>query len=528
MLTTINRIVNKLENQPLGIVTWILTFFSIIIIRLLLEVFAYLNGIPFDLLSFVHGILFFSAPMLTLTIIVYLFTKENLVKISKVFLFGWMISWIPPIVDLIIDKGKGTTLTYLFTSLGDLPYRFVIFFGSTVETGVTIGAKVMIISICVSLALFIFLKTKSAVKSVVSIPLAYIVIFFYVSLPSILAAIVKGSANLSHGEVVAAMTIPHEVFAIKRYYLTNFFDFELSLALFPIVIGQLFLYLFFLRRDQFVALIKNVRISRLFLQIVALGSGLYLGMKLTGTPLDLSLFGVLSIICLFFTVFFAWLFSIGINDIYDFNIDRISNPKRPLIKNIVSIKEYTGFSIIFFLLSVIGAFILGERYLVVILTLNGLSFIYSAPPLRLRRFPIVTTLVIASGILLAILTGYMLFSEHQSLIDFPINITFLILAFFTLVSTVKDLKDYEGDKANEVYTIPTLFGLKRSKIIIGILVFVSFLLFPLLFLNSFLLFLISLGFGIISFLLIYDKSFKEQYLFALFSLFLLLIFVLTY
>ena len=251
-------------------------------------------------------------------------------------------------------------------------------------------------------------------------------------------------------------------------------------------------------------------------------------MRITGTPIDLSLFGILSVVCLFFTIFFAWLFSVGINDIYDFNIDRISNPKRPLTKNIVTVNEYSCFSIIFFLLSVIGAFILGERYLVVILTLNALSFIYSAPPLRLRRYPIVATLVMASGVLLAILTGYMLFSEHQSLVDFPINITFLILAFFTLVSTVKDLKDYEGDKANGVYTIPTLFGLKRSKIIIGILVFVSFLLFPLLFLNSFLLLLISLGFGIISFLLIYDKSFKEQYLFIMYSIFLLLIFVLTY
>ena len=64
---------------------------------------------------------------------------------------------------------------------------------------------------------------------------------------------------------------------------------------------------------------------------------------------------------------------------------------------------------------------------------------------------------------LAVLFGVSLVAGINTFNLMPGNISFLIFVVFTLASTIKDLKDYEGDKEEKIRTIPTLFGLETGK-----------------------------------------------------------------
>lgn len=48
-----------------------------------------------------------------------------------------------------------------------------------------------------------------------------------------------------------------------------------------------------------------------------------------------------------------------------------------------------------------------------------------------------------------------------SVLDFPFEIAFAMLVFYTLTTPFKDIKDYEGDKIDGIFTIPVLFGLEK-------------------------------------------------------------------
>ena len=89
--------------------------------------------------------------------------------------------------------------------------------------------------------------------------------------------------------------------------------------------------------------------------------------------------------------------------------------------------------------------------------------------------------------------------------------TLFVLIAFTLGATVKDIKDYEGDKAGGIHTIPVIFGLEKGKKIIGFLIFTVFILCPILFLDYFkVLILPSIFAGVLSLWLINVRGFSER------------------
>jgi len=81
----------------------------------------------------------------------------------------------------------------------------------------------------------------------------------------------------------------------------------------------------------------------------------------------------------------------------------------------------------------------------------------------------------------------------------------------------KDIKDYQGDKADKIYTIPVIFGLEEGKKVIGCLALAIFLLCPLFFFDYFkILIFPSIIAGILSFWLINRKKYSEKPLFLIY------------
>jgi 4-hydroxybenzoate polyprenyltransferase len=148
------------------------------------------------------------------------------------------------------------------------------------------------------------------------------------------------------------------------------------------------------------------------------------------------------------------------------------------------------------------------------------SFVlYSVPPLRLKRYPMLSAFLVASGALLAFTLG---FYAEQPQVDYPSSLAYAILICFTLAFNTKDLKDYEGDKKSRVWTIPVIFGLKKGRMIIAALDLLAYSLVPtILGLKSAMF--PALAFGLATFLVVLRKESREWQVFLLYFTFLALL-----
>ncbi len=232
-----------------------------------------------------------------------------------------------------------------------------------------------------------------------------------------------------------------------------------------------------------------------------------MGLGLLAYPenFNLNFFSGLAAIVFLASVWLAWKASVIVNDLYDFEIDIISNAERPLQKGTFEKKEYAQLGIIFFILSVFGALLISQKHFFLLLLYQFLAWAYSAGPFRLKRFPGVATLVSACASLLILFAGFTLFSGDQNLHGLSWRIIFLMLFSLTLSLPIKDFKDIEGDKKNGIWTIPVIFGEEKGRLIVGAGVFLSFVL-SVVFLNEFKLFWWALLFGALAFWFVATKK----------------------
>jgi len=238
-----------------------------------------------------------------------------------------------------------------------------------------------------------------------------------------------------------------------------------------------------------------------------------------------SLFDLVSFISLYLALFFAWLFAVWENDEVDIEIDKISNEGRPLVDKKISfsIIEWKNLKFLFLGYSLSFAFLSGFYSFMFIIMFILIYHIYSAPPLHLKRFLGISSLLIAINALLAVWMGFFMSSGTANLNAFPSKYTFGILGLFFLVENVKNIKDIDGDRREGIKTIPVIFGEKRGKLIIGICLFISSLLVPIIFYFNLYTLILAIIFGSILFFLVNKKIFKENYIFITYFTYIIIL-----
>jgi 4-hydroxybenzoate polyprenyltransferase len=164
----------------------------------------------------------------------------------------------------------------------------------------------------------------------------------------------------------------------------------------------------------------------------------------------------------------------------DLSADKISNPQRPLVANIFSSGEYLSIGFVYLALSLLFAFQAGDAIFMLVLAFIVFYFIYSIPPLHLKRFLIFSNIMIGLEAVIAVWIGYVFRQDIPASLSAPFpEIFWGIFFIFFLVSSVKDLKDIDGDKSAGVVTLPILVGKTRACQVVGALVLISYLLMPL-------------------------------------------------
>lgn len=165
-----------------------------------------------------------------------------------------------------------------------------------------------------------------------------------------------------------------------------------------------------------------------------------------------------------FLVFSLWQYTVAVNRIYD---EKVRGRPDLII------------TLSFLIISAALSCVLGPVFIVLSALFIIAGTVYSAPPLRLRRY-LFSTAFIGLGSVIAFLIGY--FGDLTSRMTYDVAFyCVLIFAAATLGSNIKDMKDYEKDRRSGIRNVFTIFGLEKGKRISYFLLFLTFILPSLIF-----------------------------------------------
>lgn len=488
-----NKIIDPLENSTLPFTYFILTFLSAITLRNFFESFSQKSFNYFDFKSetLILNLLHFSASYISgaisLILLLYCALRIDILKIARVILPFFLLLLLPPVIDFLVTHGRGQDILYLGMREKANPLKlFFSFFGN--DPGITLGMRIEIVIALIGIFSYLYIKRKNLLLSLLYTVLAYELIFLYCAFPFMLIFI-------THAHV------PNYSLMMLRFFAFLIF-----------ITGLVFLYL--VRPIYFLSIAKDLRwlrVSHYSLMLLLGAVWVYHDTPLSFTAiLEKNPHFIGAFVFAILSIFFAALFSIIMNNQIDLDIDRISNPSRPLIVGTIPLKMYNtiGYYSLFFAL--IYAALSGFKTLFIISLVLATYFLYSVPPIRFKRVFVLSKLVISLNSLVMILLGFILVTDN--LIHFPKVFIPIYLIGFTLAANFIDIKDYAGDKATKIKTLPTVFGLQNAKRLIGLAFLGVYLSFYFLLKNVNFLPLLFVA-GLIEFSLINKKNYNERIVF---------------
>jgi 4-hydroxybenzoate polyprenyltransferase len=174
----------------------------------------------------------------------------------------------------------------------------------------------------------------------------------------------------------------------------------------------------------------------------------------------------------------------AINDYFDIRIDKINKPNKIIVGKLMPRRNAI---ILHILLSSLGvlinlylAYIFKNYKLALInIVVGGLLWFYST---YYKRTFLLGNFIIAllSGFTIITVAIYQFIALSHTEYKLPLDIVYVIsvyVIFAFVVSLIremiKDIEDIEGDKKGNCKTMPIVIGIFPSKIIIGILIFLS-------------------------------------------------------
>ena len=160
-------------------------------------------------------------------------------------------------------------------------------------------------------------------------------------------------------------------------------------------------------------------------------------------------------------------FIVGINQIYDVEIDKVNKPYLPIAAGELSLPMAWAFCLA---TAIGGATIVAMNFGPLITSLYTfglfLGTIYSVPPLRLKRYALPAFMIIAT--VRGFLLNFGVFHATRAALHLPfvwsppvLFITIFVTVFATAIAVTKDLADIDGDKQFGIETFTTKMGVKN-------------------------------------------------------------------
>jgi 4-hydroxybenzoate polyprenyltransferase len=481
--SALERMFTAIENTPISLSLWVITFFCLIAVRLTID----LAVIGMPTLTFfqfffqwAHLLLFFLFSYLLLLPLVVKIGKTSLEKAAKILLFGFLLILFAPLLDELIFGDELYWSFYIFDGIASMPERFLTFFGDSPHLGITYGTRINVALILFSVFLYGLVKTKDFARTLLYTLLMYAALFFLGTLPSWLAYVILSPQtpllSITSTHIAEIFLSPETILNREVADLRSALGYKMGLILSLGNFLAILILWYHLRKEEWLVLFRNARWPQILCQNGILFLGMLLAIIYTKVSFPTNLFSILALIVLILSVTAAWIAATFWNDIYDQKIDKKTNPERPLILGIITPEEYRMYGSILFFISLLGAALVSFPAALLLLGYQALAILYSVPPFRLKRFLGLATLTVSFAALLILFIGYSALHPTHSLEDLPVSLILYLGFVYILMLPLKDFKDVEGDKSDHVYTLPVILGVERAKVTmsaVGFLVFMS-------------------------------------------------------
>ena len=148
----------------------------------------------------------------------------------------------------------------------------------------------------------------------------------------------------------------------------------------------------------------------------------------------------------------------GLNQICDLENDRINKPHRPLPSGKMTLGRAWAFVAVTYAAALVMVAAVNRETFAIYAIAALATVAYSAPPVRLKRHPVGSNLIIAliRGALLKV-AGWAAVSTVLASVE-PWYIGSIYFVFLLGATTTKDFADVEGDRAAGCITLPVRFG----------------------------------------------------------------------
>ncbi len=478
----ISFFLNQAAQKKISIYHIITTFLAIISVRFCIELWATSftsHDTSFYFFGFLHTTLFFYIITICCVWLLVRIADLPITHALTLFLYGFLLVIFPPIIDYIISTSfyNGTQFLsyYLFDSLPGLWHSFLTFFGDHPRDGITYGTRTIIILTIFAMSTITYYSTKKISRAFLIAFCTYIVFFFFSALPSFLAALVTDThVTIAKHSVASFIASPTNILNNPITHPFNAIVTKMTLVYILIALILTIIALYKTQKVRLLSLLKNVRpIQSLYhigLVSVGMGTAVIFG---NGVFIP-NFFSLLAILIIYCAVIIGWYGTVVFNDIVDIEIDKITNPTRPLVLKTISVRSYGHIGVACTLLSLLLVACINYHATIALIFYHALSFLYNTPPLHLKRFPLIATFTASLASFCLVIMGYIMITDTHSLQHFPPHIAILLITAYTISLPIKDLKDIEGDKKNRVYTIPVIFGEKIGRLLIACGIFISF------------------------------------------------------
>ncbi|HOX10844.1 MAG TPA: UbiA family prenyltransferase [Candidatus Moranbacteria bacterium] len=531
------------EKERFSLIKIILALFGIITIRIFLDNLIYptTDGYFLPMERFIQEPLYFFSVFFSFSLLMRFFTKESFRSIFsfliKIFLFVLLI----PLLDLALSGKVPDATQYLHIEANNFFTTFIQVINPFYGQGITIGQHIGSFFIFASIAWFIYKKTSSVFRGLISAFFSYIILFLYAILPSIITFFSIKPTSIDpvvHYNTAQAPALETYYFILKQSWLmhmakssgTLIFNIDIlheilmSYVFWILIVVQAIIILFISSRHLWKVLMGNFPILRAAYWFFISATGIGLSYKLFG---DLNLQNPANFLAL--VVFFIlcainlW-FAVFINDAEDIEIDKVSNPERPIVKKEISEQELKVTQTCLLLLIVFGTLTMNRAAGFLLIVAQGVYYIYSARPLRLKRHFLFSSILIGIASVSVAMASFFLVSPDQHVSTFPIKAILIIGIAYALLSNLKDIKDYEGDKKENMRTLPVVFGLEKSKYIIAALCSLVLIVVPLILELRSMLF-VSIFASLFLFFLFIRKNYQEKYIFLVIFVYIITLFL---
>jgi len=489
LVSYIERIVSRIRIPFWG---WVGIFLFVVFLRWVIEgVFGL--GIEGGLLpatSFLHYALWFGTVFLFSSVLIAFFSgSKNVVLPLKLLVLLSPAMLFPVPLSSLFGLDARSAASYL--SFYGLEGFWSIFPSFLFDTSLSIFLRLEVVGSVVGAAFLVYVLSSrmKILRTIFALLVSYVLLLCAGAIPSILA-LFQGAGrlyekaflfDLFYNRATSLLVGVGYFDAPSLLSLNQWIDLAISSVLFPFFVLSAGAVLWARFPQLFFPLLKNARLRKGFDFFVATLSGVVVGVVLLGVPFS---FHVLNIFALVNILLVALLFYGAVaffDDAFDIAIDKIAHPLRPLPQKQISRRSVFWIAAGCALLSLVGALIISAVLFVAVMASLVCAFLYSAPPLRFKRFFGINIFLIVFAFLAFALAGFFTAFPGKTFFDIPLLYYGYGTACMMILVSLKDIPDASGDIAGGISTLPALIGVRAAQHTLGTFLALLIVATPLLF-----------------------------------------------